>query len=88
MNREAAYKKEHKRTDAYKGPKTKGGLTRWYKEKWRTQDGSTTYKKKGDVFRPTKRVSKKTPTTMKELSRKRIREAIKKKKKTGRVNRY
>ena len=84
----AAYQKKHGSTDAYRGTKTKEGLTRWYKEDWRTQDGSTTYKKKGDIFRPTKRVNKKTPTTMKELSTTRIKKAMKQKKKTGRVKKY
>lgn len=83
-----AYKKKHNKTDAYQGTKTKEGLTRWYKEEWRTQDGSKTYKKKGDIFRPTKRVSKKTPTTMGELSKTRVKKAMKQKKKTGRVKKY
>jgi len=84
----AIYFKKHKSKNAYTGKKSKAGLTRWFKEDWRTQEGKKTYKKKGDIFRPTKRVSKKTPTTMKELSKKEIKEAQKEKKKTGRVKKY
>jgi len=68
----------------YSGAKPKNsGLTRWHKEDWRTRSGSKTYKKKGDIFRPTKRISSKTPTTMSELSKKQKdkAEAEKKKKK-------
>ena len=42
----------------YTGDKSKGGLTRWFKEDWKNQRGETGYKKKGDIYRPTKRVSK------------------------------
>ncbi len=73
----------------YGGKKpAKKGLSRWFKEKWRTQSGSKTYKKKGDVFRPTKRITKKTPTTYRELSKSQIRRAQTEKRKTGRVKKY
>ena len=29
--------------------KSNKGLSRWFKEKWKTQDGKTEYKKKGDL---------------------------------------
>ncbi len=82
--------KEYKKQGGtYKGAKNpKKGLSRWFKEKWKTQEGSTTYKKKGDIFRPTVRVSKKTPSTMSELSAKEKKDAIKEKKATGRVKKY
>ena len=81
--------KEYKRRGGkYSGEKPKKGLTRWFKEKWKTQDGKTTYQKKGDIFRPTKRVSKDTPTTMSELTKKQKEKAIKEKKATGRVKKY
>lgn len=86
-----AYKKKHKKSNAYTGKKTKEGLTRWYKEDWRTQDNKKTYKKKGDVFRPTKKISKKTPKTYKELGgmkSERVKKAMKEKKRTGRVKKY
>ena len=73
----------------YTGSKPKKtGLSRWFKEKWRTQTGSKTYKKKGDVFRPTKRITKKTPTTYKELTKQQIKRAQAEKRKTGRVKKY
>lgn len=72
----------------YKGKKPTTGLTRWYKEKWRTEKGKKTYKEGGTIFRPTKRISKATPTTMSELSKKRKTKAIREKKTTGRVIKY
>jgi len=77
-----------KQGGTYIGKKPKGGLTRWFKEDWRTQDGSKTYKKKGDIFRPTKRITKETPKTMSELTKKEKMKAMKEKKLKGRVNRY
>ena len=65
------------------------GLKRWHKEDWKTQDGKTTYEgKKGKIFRPTKRVTKDTPTTMKELTPAQKKKAIAEKKKKGRVTKY
>ena len=83
-----AYKRKHGNTNAYSGTKTKDGLTRWFDEKWSNQRGGSGYKKKGDVYRPTKKVSKKTPTTFKELSKTEISKAMKEKKKTGRVKKF
>lgn len=82
--------KEYKKQGGtYTGKKdSKKGLSRWFQEKWKTQDGKTTYKKKGDIFRPTKRITNKTPTTMRELTDKQKKKAIKEKKKTGRVKKY
>lgn len=84
----AAYKKKYGEGAAYTGKKTKAGLTRWFKEDWRTEKGKKTYKEGGTIFRPTKRISSKTPTTMKELTTKQKTKAIKEKKKTGRVKKY
>jgi len=87
--KEAFQKKHGDKKKAYTGKKDKtSGLTRWHREKWETQEGSTMYKKKDDVFRPTKRVTKKTPTTFKELTKKEIERAKKEKKKTGRVKQF
>lgn len=72
----------------YSGEKTKKGLIRWFREEWKTQDGKKTYQKKGDVFRPTKRISKDTPKTFNELSKKDIKKAQNEKKKKGRVKKY
>jgi len=47
----------------YTGAKTKEGLTRWYKEAW-SDVGNQPY----PVYRPTKRISSKTPLTATEIS--------------------
>ena len=77
-----------KRGGEYTGDKSKGRLGRWFKEDWKNQRGETGYKKKGDVNRPTKRVSSKTPTTFKELTKKEIESARREKAKTGRVKEF
>jgi hypothetical protein len=63
-------------------------LSRWFKEQWKNQRGEIGYKKSGDVYRPTIRVSKKTPVTFRELSPKQIKKAQKEKEKFGRVKRF
>ena len=63
-------------------------LGRWFKEEWKNQRGGEGYKKKGDVYRPTKRITKDTPKTFKELSKKDISKAQMEKKKTGRVKKF
>jgi len=84
-----AYKKKHNSSDAYKGKKQKDkGLSRWMKEKWRNQRGGVGYKKKGDVYRPTKRITKETPKTFSELSKSEIEKAQREKRKTGRVKKF
>jgi len=83
------YMKKHKSNDAYIGSKKKNvGLDRWFKEDWRTQEGEKTYKKKGDVFRPTKKITSKTPTTYNELTRIQVATAMREKAKTGRVKKF
>lgn len=85
----AAFKKKYGNKSPYKGKKKKSApLRRWFREDWRTQDGKKTYKKKGDIFRPTKKVSKKTPATMSELTKKQKKDAQAEKKRTGRVKKY
>lgn len=81
-----AFKKKYGDKKPYSGKSN--NLKNWFKEEWKTQQGSTTYKKKGDIFRPTKRITKKTPTTFKELSKKQIERAMKEKKRTGRVKKF
>ncbi len=54
------------------GKKKNDGLTRWFKEKWRNQHMEEGYEHKNDIYRPTIRVNKKTPTTMSELDHKQI----------------
>lgn len=78
-----------KDAEPYKGKKKKDkGLSRWFKEEWETQSGSKEYEKKGDLFRPSKRVTEDTPTTWDELSKKEIRRARKEKLKKGRVSQF
>ncbi len=43
-------------------------LRRWVKEEWRTLSGDKDYSKGDRSFRPTKRISSKTPATASELT--------------------
>ncbi len=80
---------EYKRKGGtYAGNKKKAPLKRWFEEDWRNQRGGVGYKKKGDIYRPTKRVNKNTPTTFKELTKKEREKAIKEKKEKGRVKKF
>jgi hypothetical protein len=82
-------KKYGKRKSPYSGKKThKKGLKRWFKEKWVNQRGKVGYKYKSDIYRPSKRITRKTPTTHSELSRKQIKRARSEKRRTGRVKRF
>ena len=65
-------------------PKKKG-LSRWFLEKWTNQRGKVGYKNKNDVYRPRFRITKKTPTTFKELNKKQINRARTEKYTKGRV---
>ena len=80
------YYKEH--GGKFKGKPKMEGLKRWFEEKWVNQRGEVGYKKKGDLYRPTKRVTSKTPKTWSELSKTQIKKAKEKKKKVGRVNKF
>ena len=70
--------------------KTAAGLRlkRWFKEDWRTPRGKKDYKGGENTFRPTKRVSKDTPTTWSELTPGEKRRAQIEKNTKGRVSRY
>ena len=89
-----AYKKKYtlkygKRSKPYSGKKTsKKGLSRWFKEKWVNQRGEVGYKYKNDIYRPSKRITRKTPKTHTELSKKRIRKARTEKYRKKRVYRF
>ena len=85
----AAYAKKHGDKKAYSGPRNDSkGLTRWMAEEWRNQRGGVGYKYKSDIYRPTKRVTFDTPTTLGELSDKRIAAARRKKSRDGRVDAF
>jgi len=73
----------------YIGNKTKKkGLSRWFKEEWKNQRGEIGYSSKSDIYRPTKRITHKTPITIHELTNDDIDKARRKKYKTGRVKRF
>lgn len=74
--------------EPYSGSKSKGNLTRWYNEDWKNQRGDTGYKKQGDIYRPTKKISNKTPSTYKELNKSQITSAMKEKAKYGKVKQF
>ena len=82
------FKKKHgSRKSPYIGT-SRGGLTRWFKEKWRADDGKVGYSQKNSVYRPTVRVTRKTPRTFGELSPGAIKAAKKEKASLGRVRRF
>ena len=64
------------------------GLGKWYREKWVNTRGETGYKYKNDIYRPTVKVNKDTPTTHKELTAKQIKNARATKAKKGRVDKF
>ena len=64
------------------------GLNRWFKEKWVNSRGEVGYKNKSDVYRPTVRVNKDTPTTFKELTKEQIKKAQAEKAKHGRIKKF
>lgn len=68
-------------------PKTRG-LSRWFAEKWVNQRGVVGYQHKSDVYRPTYRITNKTPVTWSELTKKEIDKARKIKATGQRVKRF
>lgn len=69
-------KEYKKRGGEYIGKKTDDGLTRWILEKWKDV-GNKEY----PVYRPTKRITKDTPLTLKEIDKTNLKEQIKLKQK-------
>jgi hypothetical protein len=63
-------------------------LRRWFKEEWETPSGDKDYSKGENLFRPTKRINKKTATTYSELTKGELRAAQKEKNTKGRVSRF
>ena len=57
---------EYKRLGGkYRGKRSKKiGLSRWFAEKWRNQKGEVGYSRKGEIYRPTRRITSKTPLTL------------------------
>ena len=68
--------------------KKKTSLGRWYKEDWKSDTGKYKYTSKGSIYRPSKRITKDTPTTHGELTEKEIRRAKREKRTKGRVKRF
>ena len=70
-------------------PKTKGGLTKWFKEEWiDVRTGKPCGRRKGEkrgvpYCRPKKRVSSATPKTASEMSSSEKRKKIAEKKRLG-----
>ena len=64
------------------------GLNRWFKEKWSNSRGEEGYKYASDIYRPTVRVNKNTPTTFKELTKEQVKKAQAEKAKHGRVKKF
>lgn len=83
-----AYFEKHKNNNAYKGSREKSNLKRWFDEKWTNQRGKVGYQNKDDVYRPTKRINSKTPTTFNELTQKQVKKAQAEKKTKGKVKKF
>lgn len=93
-----AFREKHgNRKRPYKGKrptKTSKGLKRWFAEEWTTEEGSIGYSKSPknwkhtNIYRPTKRITKETPKTHKELSKKDLVKAKKEKFRKGRVKKF
>ena len=63
-------------------------LRRWFKEDWRTPRGKKGYEGGENTFRPTKRISSKTPATSSELTPAQKARAKREKNTRGRVSKY
>jgi hypothetical protein len=72
----------------YTGSRKKGPLARWFREDWKSDTGRYGYTSRSSVYRPTRRVSSKTPTTFSELTRKELLRAKREKYRTGHVRRF
>ena len=84
-----AFTKKHGNKSPYIGEKGKmKGLKRWFKEKWVNQRGEIGYKYKSDIYRPSKRITRKTPKIHKEISKKTLTRKRKEKAKKGRVKKF
>jgi len=81
--------KEYKKMGGtYSGSKRSGKLTKWFKEDWKNQRGGSGYQKKGDYYRPTKKVDKDTPATHKELTKAEKKKASETKAKGKRIKKF
>ena len=77
------------RGGTYEGNKNmNNGLPLWFASTWSNQRGEPIYKFKSDIFRPTVKVMKDTPTTFAELTTEEIAKARREKARTGRVKQF
>ena len=85
-----AFKLKHPHViNAYLGQTSKvQGLSRWFKEDWKSDTGKYHYTSKSSVYRPTIRITKKTPKTFAELTKKELNSSKRKKAKHGRVKQF
>jgi hypothetical protein len=84
-----AFAKKYGSKSPYKGKKTSTkGLKRWFLEDWRNQAGKIGYHSKSDIYRPTKRITKGTPITHGELTKKEKKRARRIKRTKGYVYRF
>ena len=73
----------------FMGPKPRlTGLARWFAENWKSDQGKYRYTSKSSVYRPTKRITSKTPITFSELSKTQLLRAKREKARTGRVKKF
>ena len=82
----AIVKKYKKLGGTFIGKKPKlTGLSRWFAENWKSDTGKYGYTSKSSVYRPTRRVTARTPATFSELTRSQVLRAKREKARTGRV---
>jgi hypothetical protein len=78
-----------RRGGTYEGNKSiNNGLPLWFASKWSNQRGEVGYRYLSDIYRPTVRVTKDTPTTFAELTAEEIAKARREKARTGRVKQF
>ena len=78
-----------RRGGTYEGKeKQTEGLNKWFSEKWLNERGAVGYKYKNDIYRPTVRITKNTPTTIQELTPEEIEKAKRQKYLKGRVKKF
>uniref|UniRef100_A0A6C0LIB6 DUF5872 domain-containing protein n=1 Tax=viral metagenome TaxID=1070528 RepID=A0A6C0LIB6_9ZZZZ len=85
-----AFSKKHgSRKQPYKGCKRKSSrLKRWFDEDWKSDTGKYKYTSKSSVYRPSKRITKDTPLTHSEVTKKELSRAKREKSSKGRVSRF
>lgn len=84
-----AKKSKHKGKSPYKKCKRRSSrLHRWYREDWKSDTGKYKYTSKSSVYRPSKRITKDTPLTHDEITKKELKRAKREKRTKGRIRRF